>query len=136
MSVSSMLAWASLPPPAFNLYITCCSDCTTRTLHMPKPVKPFLSQIEVDVPSSWLDLTVVISRINTTSDDLRDLKSKKLHIFRYFSCYEQLIFCAQLLSMKKVLKPRARCFFFFERTLKKLGQGKLLYPTVNLEVIQ
>ena len=32
-----MLAWASLPPPAINLNITCCSGCTTRTLHMPKP---------------------------------------------------------------------------------------------------
>ena len=30
------------PPPAINLYITCCSDCTTRTLHMPKPAKPSL----------------------------------------------------------------------------------------------
>ena len=28
------------PPPAINLYITCCSDCTTRKLHMPKPGKP------------------------------------------------------------------------------------------------
>ena len=32
------------PPLAFNLYITCCSDCTTRTLHMLKPVKPSLSK--------------------------------------------------------------------------------------------
>ena len=44
-----MLVWASLPPPVINLYITCCSDCTTRTLHMPKPGKPSLSQNEVEV---------------------------------------------------------------------------------------
>ena len=37
------------PPPAINLYITCCSDCTTRTLHMPKPAKPTLSHNEVEV---------------------------------------------------------------------------------------
>ena len=29
--------------PAINLYITCCSNCTTRTLHIPKPAKPSLS---------------------------------------------------------------------------------------------
>ena len=31
------------PLPAINLHITCCSDCTTRTLHMSKPGKPSLS---------------------------------------------------------------------------------------------
>ena len=36
-----MLAWAS---SVINLYITCCSDCTTRTLHMTKPAKPSLSK--------------------------------------------------------------------------------------------
>ena len=32
-----------------KLYITGCSDCTTRMLHMPKPAKPSLSQNEVGV---------------------------------------------------------------------------------------
>ena len=32
------------PPTCHQLYITCCSDCTTGTLHMPKPAKPSLSK--------------------------------------------------------------------------------------------
>ena len=53
-SVSSMLNGPSKPPPppsppSINLYITCCSDCTTKTLDMPKPAKPSLSQNEVEV---------------------------------------------------------------------------------------
>ena len=34
------------PPPAFNLYIICCSDCTTRTLHMPKPASHNQSMVK------------------------------------------------------------------------------------------
>ena len=50
MDIASLPLYASpLPPPAINLYITCCSDCTTRMLHMPKPVKPSLSQNGVKV---------------------------------------------------------------------------------------
>ena len=30
---------APWPLPAFKLYITCCSDCTTRMLQMSKPLK-------------------------------------------------------------------------------------------------
>ena len=58
-----MLAWTSLPLVCHqSVYITCCSDCTTRTLHMPKPAKPSLFQKEVEVPaSSSLDLTVATS---------------------------------------------------------------------------
>ena len=69
-SVSSMLAWAFLPPPppprVLNLYTTFCSDCTTRSLHMPKPAKPSLSQNEVrssspSFASNLLDLTSATS---------------------------------------------------------------------------
>ena len=37
------------PPPFINLCITCSSDCTTRTLHTSKWVKPSLSKNEVNV---------------------------------------------------------------------------------------
>ena len=42
------VTWASLPPPAINLYITSCSGCTTRTLYMPKSGKPSLFRNEVN----------------------------------------------------------------------------------------
>ena len=60
-SVSSMLA---CPPPAINLFITFCSDCTNRMLNMPKPAKPSLSlkmrssSSSSNFASSSLDLTV------------------------------------------------------------------------------
>ena len=37
-------SWPRLPQ---KLHITCCSDCTTRTIHLSKPVKPSLPQNEV-----------------------------------------------------------------------------------------
>ena len=39
----SISAWA------FNLYIACCSDCTTRTFHMSKPAKLSFSQNKIKV---------------------------------------------------------------------------------------
>ena len=45
-----MLAWASLPPTCHqSVYHVLFWICTTRTLHMPKPAKPSLSQNEVKV---------------------------------------------------------------------------------------
>ena len=55
----------SLGLPAINMYITCCSDCTTRTLDMPKSVKPSLSLKmrlrSSSFASSLLDLTAATS---------------------------------------------------------------------------
>ena len=55
------------PPPAINLFITCCSDCTSRRLHMPKAGKPslFLKMSLRSSNSSFvsisLDLTLATS---------------------------------------------------------------------------
>ena len=49
------------PPPAINLYITCCSDCTSRMLHMSKLVKLFSLRMRSrssSFASSSLDLRV------------------------------------------------------------------------------
>ena len=35
--------WTSCPVPSINLYMTCCSECTSRMLQMSKLVKPPLS---------------------------------------------------------------------------------------------
>ena len=52
------------PPSAINLYITLCPDCSTRTLHMPKPAKPLKMRSRSSSSSfanSSLDLTVATS---------------------------------------------------------------------------
>ena len=60
------------PPLAVNLHIICCSNCSARTRHMPKPAKPSLSQNEVEVLKLKLEYNreSMLHPITCTSSDL------------------------------------------------------------------
>ena len=77
-----MLSLSSESWPGGYKFFSCSTQLSTK----------FILLINVEMPTI-VGILTFISMINTTSERLR---ARNLFIYRYFSFYEQLKFCAQL----------------------------------------
>ena len=97
------------PTPSIMLYITCCSDCITRMLHLSKPVKHSLCPNKVEVLKLML-LDIIVATSSGLILQICLIMAPSLHckllsfgfVKGQFSLARSMSFCTQKLYTRSI----------------------------------